>query len=1376
MPLTTSNSRKRSLARQLLVSHLSVASIGLGMLFIALVSTYGLRSRVILLASDSGPMAQASLKVLAGVRHSLSGLHGWVTLGDESALRGWQSAWEDEINPALTRLRSHPRMLAKFGESARFKQLQSLLGDLEESQWWVAEVARAPGNEPARITYVFDARPVAVALDSMIAALIHEEQGLGASQDRKVLLAELSEVQRVFSISHLLLREIVGQSKSDYERQFQDNLRSIQVMVEQIARKAYLLTPEQRHLLDLFRTNLQAFDAFAQEVIEHRQSVYWNRARHLMATETGPLAAQVVQLAGEMASRFEVLMKREADAAKAASAVTVWILVMLIVVMLVVAYAISRVRAHTLARPIAALSEATQQLATGRLVDDIPVKRDDELGELTRTFNAMRASLFQAQEELRDANASLEQRVALRTQELQRANADLTQEIAVRREAEQALRESEARLRAIGDAVPDLLFVLDEDGCYLEVLTSQQYLFNARVSSIRGNMLREIHSPAMAEFFLGVIRRALATQKIQVAEYELGGAAGTRCFESRTAPIELPSAAKRAVVVVARDITQRKIAEEQLRQAQKMEAIGQLTGGIAHDFNNLLAIVLGNLELLQEQLAEKPQLQDLVRRAFGAADRGATLTQRLLAFSRKQPLRARPIDLNELVTHLIDLLRRTLGDNIQVKEVLADPLWRPLIDAAQLENALLNLALNARDAMPVGGCLTIETANVQLEAEDVASDRDVQPGCYVMLAVSDTGTGMPPEMLERVVEPFFTTKEVGKGSGLGLSMVYGLVKQSGGHLTIDSEVGKGTTIKVFLPLALRAETEKSSHRLPREVAKVMTDNSERIKTPQYKAQEEFEQGRKEPAPELINADEPPRWESAEREVAAALRKSEIRLRAIADAVPDTLFMLDGDGRFMEVFNPQQCRIFSGLRFLKGELIANVFPAEIAGRLLGVVRETLLTRQTQIVEYEMQLPNIGRCWFEARIAPMEEAPGADCTTVVVVARDVTKRKLSEEKLRQAQKMEAIGQLTGGISHDFNNLLAIILGNLELLRENFKNQPELDDLVSRALDAADRGALLTQRLLAFSSRQPLRVQATNLNELVAGMIDLLRRTLGETVQIQTKFTDDLWPTVVDPGQFENALINLVVNARDAMPQGGTLAIETANVEFDPCDAAANPNLGPGQFVELAVRDNGAGMSPEVLRRACEPFYTTKKKGEGSGLGLSMVYGLVKQSGGHVEIVSEPKRGTTVHVYLPRGEAATGTVERGKADGVEELYQGQAQTLLVVEDDAQVRQLAVRMLHGLGYRTVEACDGEKALETLDEEPRIALLFTDVVLPGGMNGIELAKKARRLYPDLKVLFTSGYPEDALARHGPLEDDIELLAKPYHRADLANKLHAILG
>jgi PAS domain S-box-containing protein len=394
----------------------------------------------------------------------------------------------------------------------------------------------------------------------------------------------------------------------------------------------------------------------------------------------------------------------------------------------------------------------------------------------------------------------------------------------------------------------------------------------------------------------------------------------------------------------------------------------------------------------------------------------------------------------------------------------------------------------------------------------------------------------------------------------------------------------------------------------------------------------------------------------------------------------------------------------------------------------------------------------------------------------VAAAIAEREQAEEALRQSQKMEAVGQLTGGIAHDFNNLLTIITGNVDAARRHAgADAPaRLQRALASALVGAERAATLTQRLLAFSRRQPLNPRPTDANKLVTGMSDLLHRTLGETIAIETRLAPGLWKVEADPNQLENAILNLAVNARDAMPDGGTLLVETANVHLDRGYAARNPGAMPGQYVSIRVADIGTGMDAETLARAFEPFFTTKEVGKGTGLGLSMVYGFVKQSGGHLAIESEAGQGTIVRIYLPRllGDAAQEDepAEAPVPEGTRE------ETILVCEDDDDVRAYTVEVLRELGYRVLEAHDAPSALRLLErQESKVDLLFTDVVLPGGMTGAVLAREARALRPELSVLFTTGYARDAIVHHGRLDPGIELIAKPFAYADLAARVRDML-
>jgi CheY-like chemotaxis protein len=373
------------------------------------------------------------------------------------------------------------------------------------------------------------------------------------------------------------------------------------------------------------------------------------------------------------------------------------------------------------------------------------------------------------------------------------------------------------------------------------------------------------------------------------------------------------------------------------------------------------------------------------------------------------------------------------------------------------------------------------------------------------------------------------------------------------------------------------------------------------------------------------------------------------------------------------------------------------------------------------------------------------------------------------------------LTGGIAHDFNNILHVILGNLEALQRlaaagsDRPGTAEFDRFVANAVRGAERAATLTQRLLAFGRRQPLSPTALDVNRLVAGMSDLLRRTLGETIGVETVLGGGLWRTIADANQLESALLNLAVNARDAMPTGGKMTIETANTYLDEAYAAAHQEVQAGQYVMVAVSDTGTGMTREVMEKAFEPFFTTKAVGHGTGLGLSQVYGFVKQSGGHLKLYSEPGEGTTVKLYLPRLTSGISPHEESSIESHLPAGTGN-QSILLVEDDPDVRASTVSMLRELGYGVAAAADGPSALRLLDDSPDVALLLTDVGLPGGLNGRQLAQEATRRRPALRVLFTTGYARNAIVHHGRLDPDVELIAKPFSLASLGAKLRQVLS
>jgi len=403
-------------------------------------------------------------------------------------------------------------------------------------------------------------------------------------------------------------------------------------------------------------------------------------------------------------------------------------------------------------------------------------------------------------------------------------------------------------------------------------------------------------------------------------------------------------------------------------------------------------------------------------------------------------------------------------------------------------------------------------------------------------------------------------------------------------------------------------------------------------------------------------------------------------------------------------------------------------------------------------------------------PMRDGQG-DVSGAVLVYHDATISRETERQLHQSQKLDAIGKLTGGVAHDFNNMLTVISGNTETLVASLKQQPELQRVARLIDDAAERCAELIQHLLAFARRQPLQPRNVEINGAIADIAKLLRPTLGEQIQIETVLEQGPMMAHIDPSRLTNAVLNMAINARDAMPNGGKLLLETHRVVLDEAYAQANADVRAGPYVMLAVSDTGTGMPLDIQEKAFEPFFTTKEVGKGSGLGLSMVYGFVKQSGGHIKIYSEEGHGTTIKLYLPPGEGTPDV-----AASVAPQAEGGAETIFVVEDDALVRNFVTAQLQSLGYKTIAAADGRAALELIEAGQAFDLLFTDVVIPGGMSGRELADEVAKLRPGLKVLYTSGYTDNAIVHHGKLDDGVMLLTKPYRRNQLAEMIRKALG
>ena len=506
---------------------------------------------------------------------------------------------------------------------------------------------------------------------------------------------------------------------------------------------------------------------------------------------------------------------------------------------------------------------------------------------------------------------------------------------------------------------------------------------------------------------------------------------------------------------------------------------------------------------------------------------------------------------------------------------------------------------------------------------------------------------------------------------------------------------------------------------------------------------------------------------------AAQRESEARYRAIFANTADLLSVIDagadGTFRMAEVNHAYEKATGSTTLQLRGVDMRWMAPEPQSSELIAHLKKVVSGGLPVFTRDHVTMPSGKRIW-ESILVPVRNAQGV-VDRIVGSSRDVTERENAQDQLRRAQRMEAVGHLTGGVAHDFNNLLQVIRGNLELLAGMLEDNEGASARVKNALHGANRAAQLTRQLLAFARRQPLEPKVVNLGRLVSDMAEMLRRTLGESVEVETVIAGGLWNTLADPAQVESAVLNLAINARDAMPGGGRLTVEITNAVLDETYTRRETDIEPGQYVLLAVSDTGQGMDKATLSRVFEPFFTTKSEEKGTGLGLSMVYGFVKQSNGHVQIYSEPGQGTTVKIYLPRSRER----EPAFAAPVAGSLRGRSEVILVVEDDDMVRASAVGMLRDLGYTCIHASDGDQALEIVKGGSKIDLLITDVIMPGTVKSRDLANEAQRLRPGLPVLFTSGYTENAIVHHGRLDDGVQLLSKPYSRDDLARKIRAQL-
>ena len=527
---------------------------------------------------------------------------------------------------------------------------------------------------------------------------------------------------------------------------------------------------------------------------------------------------------------------------------------------------------------------------------------------------------------------------------------------------------------------------------------------------------------------------------------------------------------------------------------------------------------------------------------------------------------------------------------------------------------------------------------------------------------------------------------------------------------------------------------------------------------------------------VLNSNRDQRRNIAERQLAEQqLEERQSRLHAIIESAADGIITIDEQGA-IESFN-HAAELLFGFTFaeVRGQNVNILMPEPHRSEHDADLKRYMDTGRAQFIGFgSRELDGLRKDGTQFPIdLAISEIAANEQRRFIGIIRDNSEKKAQQAQLQQAQRMEAVGQLTGGIAHDFNNLLTTIIGNLDLQDDQIRNNDLARTFANAATKAALRGADLTQRLLSFSRKQPLNPGSINVNRLIPDVTELMRRTLGKDIELEAVLGGGLWNAMIDQTQLENAILNLVFNSRDSMPDGGKLTIETANVRLDRDYADTRDEVTPGQYVMFAVSDNGTGIPPDELEKVFEPFFTTKNVGKGTGLGLSVVYGFIKQSGGHMAIYSEIGEGTTVRLYLPK--ARTGAAAAPRRAQRSTIMPTGDEVVLVVEDDPAVRAYLVTSLGTLGYKMLEAADGPAARTVLNETPQIDLLLTDVVLPGGMNGRQVAEAARERHPKIRVLFTSGYAENAVIHHRKVDEGVEMLSKPYTRQVLSQRVRQVL-
>lgn len=836
---------------------------------------------------------------------------------------------------------------------------------------------------------------------------------------------------------------------------------------------------------------------------------------------------------------------------------------------------------------------------------------------------------------------------------------------------------------------------------------------------------------------------------------------------------------------IASAVANAKAYEEERRRAEALAAIDRAKtaffSNVSHEFRTPLTLMLSPIEEVLSRPVEVigERERALLEVAHRNSLRLLRLVNALLDFSRVEAGRIQacfePLDLCDFTAELASNFRSACERAGLVLTVdchsLDEPAW---VDRDLWEKIVLNLVSNAFKYTLEGGI------QVELKGENR----------HAVLTVRDSGVGIPEAELPRVFERFHRIEgqhgRTHEGTGIGLALVNELAKLHGGAIAVESVEGKGSAFTVTLPLGnahlpadrLRAARPRAS---PATGVDAFIEEALRWLPEEARggpvATEMADLSVPAGAARVLIADDNADMREYMRRLLGNRHAVELAgdgveaLAAVRARRPDLVLTdvmmprLDGFGLLRSI------REDAGLRDLPVILVSARAGEEASVEGLSAGADDYLVKPFSARELIARVDGV-LALARVRREAEDHLRELNETLEQRVAVAIAERETAEIQLRQAQKMEAIGRLTGGVAHDFNNLLQVVSGNLQLLAKDLEGNPRAEHRLRNALSGVTRGAKLASYLLAFARRQPLEPKAINLGRLIRALDDMLRRALGEEVEIETVIAGGLWNTLVDPTQVENALLNLAINARDAMQGRGRLTIEAGNAFLDDDYAARHEEVAPGQYVMLAVTDTGCGMSPEVMERVFEPFFSTKPEGQGTGLGLSMIYGFIKQSNGHIKLYSEVGQGTTIRLYLPRVRQAEDIVAETDHGPVT----GGVETVLVVEDDADVRATVIELLSDLGYRVLKAKDALSALAIVESGVSIDLLFTDVVMPGPLRSPDLARKARERLPNLAVLFTSGYTENAIVHGGRLDAGVELLSKPYTREALARKLQQVLS